>query len=214
MTCITSIKGDKIEEWAITGEQPDDRRSPWLWPRIEKPPSNFWTVWRRMLRSTVIVPGGDALRQPIGDWLTQPQQEWLHTYDTDNNVLVENYSKDKVRIYEATTLKTRNKLSFINTSQEQPRRSASGVPATVYHNGQTLIAITRPSISEEKYNDPTSFSEHVHRQPTYIKRLIATKDINEHAENLAHNPQAGTILIAGSDATVQNKVGTFAWLME
>ena len=97
LTCITTIKGDKLEDWALSGEQPDDRRSPWLWPRTEKPPTTFWTVWRRMLRSTVIVPGGDELRQPIGDWISQPQQEWLHTYDTENNLLIENFSKDKVR---------------------------------------------------------------------------------------------------------------------
>jgi hypothetical protein len=39
---IVNIQGDTIEEWAITGEHSNTRRSTWHWPVQQKPPRTMW----------------------------------------------------------------------------------------------------------------------------------------------------------------------------
>jgi hypothetical protein len=48
---IVNIQGDAIEEWAITGERINARRSTWHWPVQQKPPRNMWNKWKVALRA-------------------------------------------------------------------------------------------------------------------------------------------------------------------
>ena len=47
--CIATMTGDTMEDWAMNRNSPDDRKSPWLWPQLERPPDDFWTKWKEML---------------------------------------------------------------------------------------------------------------------------------------------------------------------
>jgi hypothetical protein len=51
LSYIVNIQGDTIEEWAITGERSNARRSTWHWPVQQKPPRNMWSKWKAALRA-------------------------------------------------------------------------------------------------------------------------------------------------------------------
>jgi hypothetical protein len=80
---IMNIQGDTIEEWAITGERINARRSTWHWPVQKKPPRNMWNKWKAALRAVFI--DETTLAAPMGDWIHmhnhQESEWWLSVRD-------------------------------------------------------------------------------------------------------------------------------------
>jgi hypothetical protein len=64
---IVNIQGGTIEEWEITGERSNARRSTWHWPVQQKPPRNMWNKWKTALRA--VFNDETTLAAPMGDWL-------------------------------------------------------------------------------------------------------------------------------------------------
>jgi hypothetical protein len=81
---IMNIQGDTIEEWAITGERSNARRSTWHWPVQQKPPRTMWNKWKAAL--IAVFNDETTLTAPMGDWMhMQHHQEsewWLSVQDT------------------------------------------------------------------------------------------------------------------------------------
>jgi hypothetical protein len=80
---IVNIQGDTIEEWAITGERTNARRSTWPCPVQQKPPRNMLNKWKAALR--VVFNDETTLAAPMGDWLHmhnhQEYEWWLSVRD-------------------------------------------------------------------------------------------------------------------------------------
>jgi hypothetical protein len=64
---IVNIQGDTIEEWSITGERGNARRSTWHWPVQQKPPRNMWNKWKAAL--IAVFNDETTLTAPMGNWL-------------------------------------------------------------------------------------------------------------------------------------------------
>jgi hypothetical protein len=74
---IVNIQGDTIEEWAITGERSNARRSTWHWAVQQKPPRTMWNKWKAAL--IAVFNDETTLIAPMGDWLhmqNHQESEW------------------------------------------------------------------------------------------------------------------------------------------
>jgi hypothetical protein len=74
---IVNIQGDTIEEWALTGELSNARRSTWHSQVQQKPPITMWNKWKASL--IAVFNDETTLTAPMGDWLHKQnyqESEW------------------------------------------------------------------------------------------------------------------------------------------
>jgi hypothetical protein len=67
---IATANGVFITNQAWHGHHNESRRSPYHWPRTERPPNAVWQLWQQGLRLTALVPHQSQLRlrYAIGNW--------------------------------------------------------------------------------------------------------------------------------------------------
>ena len=143
VACIATMTGNTTEDWAMNGHSPDDRRSPWLWPQLERPPDNFWTKWKEMLQKTTLHPRSNKLRRPLGRWVEEPHQEWKFQCDPTNNILLEQINRDQAFIHEHTAMRTRNKKTFYSAGAVTQRENTALLPASVAVSTDGMKLITK-----------------------------------------------------------------------
>ena len=187
---IVTLEGKNIEGWAMNGELPEDRQSPWLWPHMERPPEKFWTTWRRMLRKMFSHPCTNDLHRPLGKWITDPHQKWKHHFHPSSDKLIEHINQNSYIEYEPTTLRSRQQRTFYTIGENKNERPPTQLtPASASNVRENRINVTVVPMIEDTTitNNPTTFREHVARQPNHIRRLMANSGTNNDADDLASN---------------------------
>ena len=171
VACVVTMTGDTMEDWAMNGHLPDDRRSPWPWPQLERPPDNFWTKWKEMLQKMTLHPRSNKLRRPLGRWADDSHQEWKFQCNPMNNILLEQINRDQAIMHEHAALCTRNKKTFCSAGAVMQQQNVALLPAsvTVSTDGMKLITKMTHRQHGTTQREPTNFKQCVKQQPPHIR---------------------------------------------
>ena len=196
------------------------------WPRQERPPKSWWSLWRKKLKVVFSLDGASSrLRNPLGEWLLDSLQviEWDVLVSTDlspNEVYV---------LREDGDYDVHPPLSACRSGRLRVRAVPSTVvdsvpwcvvPATLgrrdnkgYCKVSSRGFLCPRSPTNAATDPPTSLAGYVAQQPTHIQRMLRHCDLTDKtAEMLVGLVYAGATLDSGTDGGLLNGLGTFGFV--
>jgi hypothetical protein len=211
---IVNIQGDKIEEWAITAERSNARRSTWHRTVQQKPPRKMWNKWKAAL--IAVFNDETTLTAPMGDWLhMQNHQEsecWLSVQDKCI------YRQNCGEWSQFSQLNLgRLRFSTIPRIVPQPNRFSHRIQVTQrthYHEVAAKVNIIRRSnvVPTHIHNYTSGIGLSFLALPRHIQRL--TGDIPELPTPTPFCFDEPVDLIIATDGSVLFGVGYHGWVYQ
>ena len=226
---ISTAEGSHLRTESIKGVDVD---SPFFmssdrWPRQERPPKTWWSLWRRKLQLVFSTDGASCkLRNSLGKWFlsTLKPSEWdvlVSTGQTINEVYLiredgnfdvhpqYKFSRSGRLFVRATPYKVVDSVPWCAVPASLGKQyKKNAFNCQVYCRG-----IVDDSVFGRPDVPPESLAEFVGQQPPHIKHLLRHCDLTEAtAKSLVDLVYAGATLDSGTDGGMLNGLGTFGFV--
>ena len=164
-----------------------DRISCYNWPAQGKPGVSDWRLWEQTIRTIVVLPHTDSLKESLREWKYRSHQRWLWRYNVNNNWLY--YKSDNVYIRYAPDptmrLATRTSGRWYKRQDVVTYADTDSLFLCTIAR-QTSNHVLLMSTSMERVNDMISMEQQDSPSPTWdTYRLLVTYDHGDNGARLA-----------------------------
>jgi len=207
--CLSEIStgdGSAITDNAWSGQPDYNHHKQRSWPKLNKPPSSYWHIWRLWLQKAFL-GRGRRLRHPLGRWFKW-DTSWQWYTDQEGYL----YSMREGKWYSHPLVLRRKTLPMFELeanmcgAPNHPRR------ATTYIKGSRIVCTGTAEIMPQRLREYTSFTKFLQEQQDLhwcTKNCFIVNEGRNLVEAIISGLQGNIMAI--SDGSYKDSLGTAAW---
>ena len=220
---ISSADGKFLRTESLVGIQTQAYLSSSHWPRQERPPKLWWSLWKKKVKLALSCNGvSQKLRYPLGQWNAVMQiEEWEVVYSAMSGqpelFCRNNNGEYDVYVDDAGSFGKYTMVSAVSRGIVD-RCPSDAVPAFTgprRKDGRQRVSY-RTCMSHHQsggVHNVSSFGEYVKTQEMHIRQTLQHADLSDAtASAVAQHVSGDKSIYSGSDGGLLNGIGTFGFV--